>query len=202
MKWILILIGVGIVAWFLKPRGGKKNSDRASSPVSFPELAGLPPCTLDIDNGSEIQEGIMRSVKRGIGEGLAPAMCADRIAKILKKEKLNWPSFDNWSAFVRAHPERFGSFRISETFSNEAYFQPTEVEAYAGTVYGYLVIAEKIERMKDAGFKNVFWSCRPQDACCDVCAALDGRKMPIDTFMDMCLVHPCCNGMPGVDQSC
>jgi len=201
MKWVLILIGLAIVALLLKPRG-KKGTNAAPVRPTFPELFGLPQCTLDIGNGSELQEKIMRSVKRGIREGLTPAMCADRTGKILKKQKLDWPSFDSWHAFVRAHPERFGSSRMHEIFPDENYFQPPEIEAYAETVYGHLVVAEKIEEMKEAGFKSVFWSCRSQDACCDVCAELDGRKMPIDQYMKMCLIHPCCGGMPGVDQSC
>lgn len=177
MKWMWIIVGVVIFLWVIRLRRRNAAAQSRTAYDEFAELAGLPQCTLDIGNGPEIQEKIMRSVKRGIGEGLTPAMCADRIGKILKKAKLDWPSFDNWSAFVRAHPERFGSSRISETFSKEAYFQPSEIEAYAGTVCGYLVISEKIERMKDAGFKNVFWSCRPQDACCEVCAALDGLSL-------------------------
>lgn len=202
MKWIAILFGVLFVAWLLRPRRRSGGDRTESAPPDLPELSGLPPCSLDIGNGAELQEKIMRSVKRAIGEGLTPAMCADRIGKILKKQKLDWPSFENWRAFVRAHPERFGSTRMQEIFPDESSFQPPEVEAYAETVYGYLVVEEKIERMKDAGFKNVLWSCRPQDACCSVCGALDGRKMPIDEYMKMCLIHPCCGGMPGVDQSC
>jgi hypothetical protein len=208
--WILFLIGTLGAIWLLKRRHRKRRTprhqigdihNRVFGPT-FRELSGLPACTLDIGNGREVRDKIIRSVKRGIGKGLTPAMCADRIVKILRKDKLDWPSFDQWRTYIQAHPDRYASAPLRQHFEAETYFQTPEVEAYAATIYGYLIVAKNIQEMKQAGFKNVFWACRSQDACCDICASLNGRKMPIDMFMEMCLIHPCCNGMPGVDTSC
>ncbi len=202
MKWITLCLGALFFAWFLRTRQRSKVVYTESSLSDIPEVSGLPSCSLDIGNGAELQEKITRSIKNGIADGLTPSMCAERIRKILKTQPLEWPTYDRWLSFILSNQSRYASAAIQEQFSEEIDREEQKILSYTTTVYGVLVCADKIQRMKDTGFKYVLWSCRAQDACCSTCAQLNNRRIPIDTFLRLYPIHPCCNGMPSVDESC
>jgi len=201
--WILFLIGTLGAIWLLKRRHRKRRTPRHQigdihNRVFGPTFRELSDFGLHIGHWqwsrSTRQDHPISETRNW--QGLTPAMCADRIVKILRKDKLDWPRLINGAHTSRpiqivTHLRHFASI------SKRKHTSKLQRLKHTRQLFTATYSAKNIQEMKQAGFKNVFWACRSQDACCDICASLNGRKMPIDMFMEMCLIHPCCNGMPG-----